>query len=72
VGVPSSRSTMVAGRIRALTAPHPIKPTSTRCQSAWRHNPGGSSTYRRGKSVQTTGTSCVDASGVSAGAIIPQ
>jgi len=27
---------MAADRIRALTAPHPIKPTSTRCQSAWR------------------------------------
>ncbi len=45
-----------AGRIRALTAPHPIKPTSPRCHSAWQPNPGRGSTYRRGKSVQTTGT----------------
>jgi hypothetical protein len=57
VGVPSSSCIMAAGRILALTTPHPIKPTSTRCPSAWRHNPGGRSTYRRGKSVQTTGTS---------------
>ena len=39
-----------------MTAPHPIKPTSTNCQSAWQPNPGRDSTYRRGKSVQTTGT----------------
>ena len=52
-------STMAADRIRALTAPHPIKPTSTRCQSAWRPNPGRRSTYRRGKSVQTTGATSV-------------
>src|ERR1700686_453438 len=52
---------MAADRIRALTAPHPIKPTSTRCQSAWRPNPGRSSTYRRGKSVQITGTSSLSA-----------
>jgi putative transposase len=38
-----------------LTAPHPIKPTSPRCPSAWQPNPGRGSTYRRGKSVQTTG-----------------
>src|SRR5580700_10855201 len=50
---------MAADRIRALTAPHPIKPTSTRCLSAWRPNPGRRSTYRRGKSVQTTGTTSV-------------
>ena len=43
-------------RIRALTARHPIKPTSLRCQSAWHPNPGRRSTYRRGKYVQTTGT----------------
>ena len=42
--------------IRALTARHPIKPTSPRCQSAWQPNPGRRSTYRRGKYVQTTGT----------------
>src|SRR5207342_2715501 len=43
---------------RALTAARPIKPTSPRCHSAWQPNPGRGSTYRRGKSVQTTGTSC--------------
>src|SRR5438552_4179735 len=37
--------------------PHPIKPTSAHCQSAWQPNPGRRSTYRRGESVQTTGTS---------------
>ncbi|WP_454624686.1 GntR family transcriptional regulator [Bradyrhizobium cenepequi] len=45
--------------IRALTAAHQIKPTSTRCQSAWRPNLGRASTYRRGDSVQTTATSSV-------------
>ena len=49
-------STMQGVRIRALTAAHPIKPTSLRCPSAWQPNPGRGSTYRRGKSVQTTGT----------------
>jgi putative transposase len=44
---------------RALTGEHPIKPTSTRSQSAWLPNPGRGSTYRCGKSVQTTGTSSV-------------
>jgi putative transposase len=39
-----------------LTASRPIKPTSPRCHSAWQPNPGRGSTYRRGKSVQTTGT----------------
>jgi hypothetical protein len=39
-----------------LTAPRPIKPTSPRCHSAWQPNPGRGSTYRCGKSVQTTGT----------------
>src|SRR5256884_8944565 len=48
---------MVTGRIRALTARRPIKPTSPRCHSAWQPNPGRGSTYRRGNSVQTTGTS---------------
>jgi hypothetical protein len=56
VGVPLSSCTMAGDRTRALTARHPIKPTSTRCQSASRPNPGRRSTYRRGKSVQTTGT----------------
>ena len=41
---------------RALTARRPIKPTSPRCPSAWQPKPGRRSTYRRGKSVQTTGT----------------
>ena len=43
--------------IRALTARHQIKPTSPRCPSAWQPNPGRGSTYRRGKIVQTNGTS---------------
>jgi PAS domain-containing protein len=55
VGVLSSRCTIAAGRIRALTAPPPITPTSPRCPSAWQPNPGRPSTYRRGNSVQTTG-----------------
>src|SRR5262249_37684400 len=42
------------GLIRALTDARPIKPTSTRCLSARRPNPGRGSTYRRGNSVQTT------------------
>jgi uncharacterized protein (DUF1330 family) len=43
-----------------LTATHPIKPTSTRCPSAWQPNPGRDSTYRCGKSVQTTGTTTIN------------
>uniref|UniRef100_A0A939M0K6 Transposase n=1 Tax=Bradyrhizobium barranii subsp. barranii TaxID=2823807 RepID=A0A939M0K6_9BRAD len=39
--------------IRVLTAARRIKPTSPRCHSAWRPNPGRGSTYRRGNSVQT-------------------
>jgi putative transposase len=35
---------------RALTASHPITPTSRRCLSAWQPNPGRGSTYRSGKS----------------------
>ena len=42
--------------LTAGTRPNPIKPTSTRCNSAWQPNPGRRSTYRRGDSVQTTGT----------------
>src|SRR5262245_30907529 len=53
----SSTSTTVGARIRALTASPPIKPTSTCCHSAWQPNLGRGSTYRSGKSVQTTGTS---------------
>src|SRR5258706_3573031 len=52
----TSISTMAGVRIRALTERHPIKPTSARCHSAWQLNLGRYSTYRRGKSVQTTGT----------------
>src|SRR5258707_11976746 len=52
-----STSIIAAGHIRALTATHRIKPTSTRRQSAWRLNLGRCSTYRRGDSVQTAGTS---------------
>ena len=39
-----------------LTKRRLIKPTSPRCPSAWQPNLGRGSTYRRGKSVQTTGT----------------
>jgi hypothetical protein len=56
VGVLKPCCTISADRIRALTASRPIKPTSTRCPSAWQPNPGRGSTYRRGKAVQTTGT----------------
>src|SRR5262245_48888185 len=56
VGVLKRCRTISAGRTRALTAPHPIKPTSPRCRSAWQPNLGSGSTYRCGKSVQTTGT----------------
>jgi len=34
VGVLKRCCTISAGRTRALTAPHPIKPTSPRCRSA--------------------------------------
>ena len=50
---------MAGVHTRALTAPRPIKPTSPRCRSAWQPNPGRGSTYRRGKSVQTTETTCI-------------
>jgi hypothetical protein len=52
-------STIAVVHIRALTALHQIEPTSPRCPSAWQPNPGRRSTYRRGKSVQTTGTTSV-------------
>src|SRR6266446_5846077 len=55
----TSISTMAGVRIRALTERHPIKPTSPRCHSAWQLNLGRYSTYRRGKSVQTTGTTSI-------------
>src|SRR5262249_17502690 len=50
----TSTSTTAIDLIRALTDARPIKPTSTRCLSARRPNPGRGSTYRRGNSVQTT------------------
>src|SRR5215204_4131485 len=59
----TSTSTTAADHTRALTAPHPIQPTSPRCPSAWQPNPGRRSTYRRGKIVQKTGTTSVDALG---------
>ena len=39
----------------------PIKPTSTRCLSARRPNPGRGSPYRRGNSVQTTAATSTEA-----------
>src|SRR5262249_59304298 len=54
VGVLKLCCTTAIGLIRALTDARPIKPTSTRCLSARRPNPGRGSTYRRGNSVQTT------------------
>jgi len=44
-----------ANLTRALTGARPIKLTSPRCPSAWQPNHGRRSTYRRGKTVQTTG-----------------
>src|ERR1019366_9948684 len=53
---------MGAGQFQIRTLPSldgmtPNRPTSRRCPSAWQPNLGRGSTYRRGKSVQTTGTS---------------
>ena len=56
MGVASSRCTIAVGRMRALTERRLTRPTSTRCPSAWQPNHGRGSTYRGGKSVQTTGT----------------
>ena len=50
----TSTFTTPADRIRALTAQHPIRPTSPRFRSR-QPEPGRRSTYRRGKSVQTNG-----------------
>jgi putative transposase len=52
-------STFIIGvaPIRVLTAARRIKPTSPRCRSVRQPNPDRRSTYRRGDSVQTTGTS---------------
>src|ERR1700681_4070778 len=52
-----STSTTADVHIRVLTAAPRIKPTSTRCHSAWQPKPGRASTYRRGDFVQTSGTS---------------
>jgi hypothetical protein len=49
-----------------LTARHQTTPTSPRCQSAWQPNLGRGSTYRRGKSVQTTGTTSAGYSDITA------
>ena len=59
VGVLKPCCTTAGDHTRALTAPHPIKPTSPRCPSAWQPNPDRRSTYRSGNSVQITGTSSV-------------
>jgi putative transposase len=52
-------STFIIGvaPIRVLTAARRIKPISPRCRSVRQPNPDRRSTYRRGDSVQTTGTS---------------
>jgi putative transposase len=42
------RTTTADVHIRLLTAAPRIKPTSTRCHSAWQPRPGRGSTYRRG------------------------
>src|ERR1700730_11930631 len=47
----------IQAKINDLTAARRIKPTSPHCRSARQPNPGRRSTYRRGDSVQTTGTS---------------
>src|SRR6202171_5073669 len=54
-----STSTTADVHIRVLTAAPRIKPTSTRCHSAWQPKPGRGSTYRRGDFVQTSGTSSI-------------
>jgi hypothetical protein len=56
-GLPAIVCEMIAKRI--MTAPQPIKPTSTNCHSAWQPNPGRDSTYRSGKPVQTTGATSI-------------
>jgi hypothetical protein len=56
VGVLKRCCTMGADLTRALTGARPIKLTSPRCPSAWQPNHGRRSTYRRGKTVQTTET----------------
>ena len=56
VGVLKPCCTTAAYLTRALTGARPIKFTSPRCPSAWQPNHGRRSTYRRGKTVQTTET----------------
>ncbi len=51
--------TTAADPTRALTAPHPIKPTSPRCLSAGQPDHGRTSTYRCGDFVRTTGTTAI-------------
>src|SRR6516165_798904 len=53
-------STIPSVHIRALTAPHPIRPTSPSCRSARQPNPGRGSTYRRRNSVQRIGTTALN------------
>jgi hypothetical protein len=55
IGRFTSTFTMAGVLTRALTAAPRIKLTSTRCRSARQPNSGGSSTYRPGIAVQTTG-----------------
>src|ERR1700738_3485235 len=59
--------TTAEDRLRAFTATPRIKPTSPRCRSAGQPNLGRGSTYRRGDSVQTIGTSSDCAIGKTAG-----
>jgi hypothetical protein len=56
VGVLKPCCTTAVDHTRALTGARPIKLTSPRCPSAWQPNHGRRSTYRRGKTVQTTET----------------
>ena len=49
---PSRRRWRTSAAPPSSCAFHDVSP---RCQSAWQPNPGRRSTYRRGKSVQTTG-----------------
>ena len=55
VGVLKPSCTTGADLTPVLTGARPIKLTSPRCHSAWQPNRGRRSTYRRGKTVQTTG-----------------
>lgn len=48
-----------ARRCNVFVERHPIRPTSTRCPTAWQPIQGRGPTQRRGKSVQTTGTTSV-------------